>query len=130
ARLRSSDGASRGRSAPMIANPLNTVVGLWLAHTAIFPAVSGGYRGRLVLVAAVLTIALALWARRSDAAPWQSTTTIAAGGLLSILAIFNQLARVSDVLMFWGVFWAGLVSATVSLWAALYRSPQPVPPAA
>jgi hypothetical protein len=23
--------------------------------------------------------------------------------------------------MFWGVLWAGLVSATFSLWAALYR---------
>jgi hypothetical protein len=31
---------------------------------------------------------------------------------------------VSDVLVFWGVLWAGLVSATVSLWAALYRPPQ------
>jgi hypothetical protein len=32
--------------------------------------------------------------------------------------------HVSDVLMFWGVLWTGLISATVSLWAALYRPSQ------
>jgi len=32
--------------------------------------------------------------------------------------------HVSDVLMFWGILWAGLVCAIVSLWAALYRPPQ------
>ena len=28
---------------------------------------------------------------------------------------------VAVAMMFWGVLWAGLVSATFSLWAALYR---------
>jgi hypothetical protein len=107
---------------------LNTLVGLWLAHTAIFPNVTGAGRDRLILVAAVATIVLAAWARRSGASAWQSTVAIATGVLLAVLAIASQLTHISDVLMFWGVFWAGLVSATVSLWAALYRSSEAPPP--
>ena len=110
----------------MIANLLNTLVGLWLTHTAIFPNATGTGRDRFVLIAAIVTIVLALWARRSDVSAWQSTTAITAGALLALLEIANQLTQVSDVLIFWGVLWAGLVSATVSLWAALYRPPQAV----
>lgn len=105
----------------MIANFLNTLVGLWLAHMAIFPNAWGIGRDRLILVAAVLTIVLALWARRSDVSTWQSNTAVVAGVLLAILAVAHQVTYVSDLLMFWGVLWAGLVSATVSLWAALYQ---------
>ena len=105
----------------MIANLLNTLVGLWLTYTAIFPQSSGAGGNRQVLGAAVLTIALALWGRRSDVSPWQSSTAIAAGAILAIMTIADQIAHLSGVLMFWTVLWAGLVSATVSLWAALYR---------
>jgi len=108
----------------MLANLLNTVVGLCLTYAAIFPITLGSGRDRFVLTGAVLTIVLALWARRSDASTWQSTTAVITGALLAILAIADQVTPVSDVLMFWSVLWAGLVSATVSLWAALYRPPQ------
>ncbi len=107
----------------MIANLLNTLVGLGLAYAAIFPSTLTASRDRFGLIAAVVLIILALWARRSDLSTWQSTTTITAGILLAMLIIANQLIQVSDVLMFWGVLWAGLISATVSLWAALYRTP-------
>ena len=103
----------------MIADLLNTLVGLGLTYAAIFPQATGG--NRLILVGAVLTVALALWARRSDVSPWQSNAAIAAGVILAITTIADQFTRLSDVLMFWTVLWAGLVSATVSLWAALYR---------
>ena len=105
----------------MIANFLNTLLGLWLAYAAIFPDTLGKGHDRVVLIAAIGTVMLALWARRSDASAWQSTTTIVAGVLLAVVETANQLMGVSDVLMFWGIFWAGLVSATLSLWAALYR---------
>ncbi len=82
----------------MIANLFNTLVGLWLAYMAIFP--NGlGMTNRFVLIAAVLTIVLALWARRSDVSTWQSNTAIAAGVLLAVLAVVNQMIHVSDVLM-------------------------------
>lgn len=108
----------------MIANLLNTLVGLWLAYAAIFPNGLGTSRDRFVLVAAVVTIVLALWARRSDVSTWQSNTAVVAGVLLAILTVTHQVTYVSDVLIFWGVLWAGLASATVSLWAALYRPSQ------
>jgi hypothetical protein len=108
----------------MLAHALNTIVGLCLTYAAIFPTAVGIGRDRFALTGAILTIVLALWARRSDASTWQSTTAVTAGVLLAILAIANRVIQVSDVLMFWGVLWAGLVSATVCLWAALYRPPQ------
>jgi hypothetical protein len=42
--------------------------------------------------------------------------------------ITHQVVEMSDVLMFWGILWAGLVCATVSLWAALYRPPRDAGP--
>jgi hypothetical protein len=105
----------------MLANLLNTLVGVCLAYAAIFPTTLGTGRDRFVLIGAILTMVLALWARRSDTSTWQSTTAIVTGVLLAILAIAHQVTQISDVLMFWGVLWAGLVSATVSLWAGLYR---------
>ena len=111
----------------MIADLLNTLVGLWLTSAAIFPQAAATGSHRPILAGAILTIVLALWARRSDVSPWQSNTAIAAGAILAIMTIVGELSHVSEVLMFWIVLWAGLVSATVSLWAALYR---PAPAAA
>ena len=108
----------------MIADLLNTLIGLWLAYVAIFPHAAGMDRDRVALLAAIAMIGLALWARRSGATPWQSTIALTTGALLAALIIAHQLVHVSDVLMFWGVLWAGLVCAIVSLWAALYRRPQ------
>jgi hypothetical protein len=105
----------------MIPNLLNTLLGLWLAYVAIFPASIGGQPGRWLLVAAALTVALAFWARRGDYSTWQSTTTIIAALALAILVVVSWLWASSPVLMFWGVLWAGLISGTFSLWAALYR---------
>jgi hypothetical protein len=110
----------------MIADLLNTLVGLWLTYAAIFPQATGIGRDRIALFAAVVMIGLALWTRRSGATPWQSTIVLATGALLAALIIAHQLVHVSEVLMFWAVLWAGLVSATVSLWAALYRPSQDV----
>lgn len=108
----------------MIADLLNTLVGLWLTYAAIFPQATGMGRDRVALLAAIAMIALALWARRSGATPWQGAIVLATGALLAALMITHQLVSVSEVLMFWGVLWAGLVCATVSLWAALYQPSQ------
>ncbi len=64
---------------------------------------------------------LALWARRTDAAPWQSTTSIVTGSLLILLITAHQFLWISATLLFWCILWAGLVPAIVSLWSALYR---------
>lgn len=112
----------------MIANLLNTLTGLWLAYAAIFP-VPGASRERLILAAAGATILLALWARRTDASPWQSTTSVAVGALLALLIGLHQIIALPSVLLFWCVLSAGLVSAVLSLWAALYRPDPAAAPA-
>ena len=107
----------------MIPNLLNTLLGLWLTYVAIFPASISGQRYPWLLAAAALAAALALWARRSDYSTWQSTATIIAAAALALLLVVSWLWTASPELMFWGVLWAGLVSATFSLWAAIYRQP-------
>jgi hypothetical protein len=105
----------------MIPNLLNTLLGLWLTYAAIFPVTVGAHYHRWLFGAAIVTIALALWARRGDYAPWQSTMTIIAAVTLAVILAADRYLISSTVLLFWGVLWVGLVSATVSLWAAIYR---------
>jgi hypothetical protein len=104
----------------MIPNLLNTLLGLWLAYVAIFPTTIGADH-RWLFGAAILTAVLALWARRSDYAPWQSTMTIVAAVTLAVILAVDRFLAASAVLLFWGVLWVGLVSATLSLWAAIYH---------
>ncbi len=40
---------------------------------------------------------------------------------LALLLTASWLWSASSDLRFWGVLWAGLISATFSLWAAIYR---------
>ena len=105
----------------MIPNLLNTLLGLWLAYVAIFPTTIGAHYHRWLFGAAILTVVLALWARRSDYAPWQSTMTIIAAVTLAVILGADRFLISSAVLLFWGVLWVGLVSATLSLWAAIYH---------
>jgi hypothetical protein len=105
----------------MIPNLLNTLLGLWLTYVAIFPTTVGAYYHPWLLGAAIVTVVLALWARRSDYAPWQSTTTIIAAVTLAVILAADRFIVSSAELLFWGVLWVGLVSATASLWAAIYH---------
>jgi hypothetical protein len=105
----------------MIPNLMNTLLGLWLTYVAIFPTAIGAHYHRWLICAAVLTVVIALWARRSDDAPWQSTMTIIAAVTLVVILGADRFFIPSAVLLFWGVLWVGLVSATLSLWAAIYH---------
>lgn len=105
----------------MIPNLLNTLLGLWLAYVAIFPDTIGAQYHRWLFGAAILTIVLSLWARRSDDAPWQSTMSIIAAVTLVVILGADRYLMSSAVLLFWGVLWVGLISATLSLWAAIYH---------
>lgn len=113
----------------MIPNLLNTLVGLGLAYVAIFPETVGAEREPLILAAALATVVLAAWARRSAVLPWQATATLVAGLLLAFVFAVAQIMPVSGVLMFWCVLWAGLTAAILSLWAALYRPTRSTLPA-
>jgi len=71
---------------------------------------------------AVVILAMAMWARRSDPHPWFSSVNIVLAITLGILSLL-PLATLPN-LTFWGGFWVGALVPTVALWAALYR-PQP-----
>jgi len=104
----------------MIANLLNTLVGLWLVWEAVLDPAWTQNTWKLP-VAGVLVLLLALWARASDYRKWQSTVNLAFGVALLILAVLHWSGAVTPLEMFWGVFWPGILVAVLALWAALYR---------
>lgn len=105
----------------MIANLLNTVLGLWLVYVAVLdPQWAAAPKWKLPL-AGVLVLALALWARASDHRKWQSSVNRVLGVLLLILGGLHWRNAAPPQLMFWGAFWPGILVAIFALWAALYR---------
>jgi hypothetical protein len=103
----------------MIANLLNTLIGLGLTYTAILhPSLLEG-RGWLLLIVAAIIFVTAWVARRSDFHPWQNNANMAVAALL---ALFAALALGHfPVAQFWGEFSTGTIVAVLALWAALYR---------
>ena len=105
----------------MIANLLNTLLGLWLVYAAVLdPGWAAAAVWRLPL-AGVVVLALALWARASDHRKWQSSVNLALGVLLLVLGGLPWKGAAPPLLMFWGAFWPGILVAIFALWAALYR---------
>lgn len=103
----------------MIANLLNTLVGLVLAYVVVLDSSWVEHRYFPFLAFAAIIFVLALWARRSDPQRWFSNVTIAMAIWLAVLSLFPL--EVMPSLTFWGGFWVGSLVPTVSLWAALYR---------
>ncbi len=109
----------------MIANVANAAIGLALVYVAILsPQVLEGHVVRNLAVAVVI-FGLALWARRSDFHPWQSTTSMVLALGLFGLGWMQMLPF--PLLTFWGLFWVGLLVAILSLWGALYHPPADTP---
>ncbi len=110
----------------MIANLLNTIVGLALVYLAVLVPAWGTNR-IVILVAGVLVLLLAWWARASDYRKWQSSVNLVLGVLLLVLDVFDWAGLASPLSLFWGVFWPGILVAVFALWALLYR-PQVIAP--
>jgi len=105
----------------MIANIVNTLIGLWLTYVAIFAQPSGGAPRWALSAAALAIVLLAIAARRSDFSGWQSATNIVLGAVLIIVAAVNWVAALPPLLMFWVELWIGLAVATFALWAVLHH---------
>ena len=104
----------------IIANILNTILGLGLVYVSILDI--DVLAGRIVPMAilAVVIFALALVSRRRDLQSWQSTTTVVlAVGLLGLAALQLEPYR---YLTFWGLFWVGILVSTLALWGAIQGS--------
>ncbi len=105
----------------MIANMLNALLGIWLTYVAVLkPAFANEPNWHLPAMA-ITVIVLAAAARASEYLTWVSTTNILVGVVLLALAALRHVQMAPDLLMFWGVFWAGIFIAVLALWAALYR---------
>ncbi len=105
----------------MIANALNVLLGLWLAYRAIFTVPAGDMNNVELTVASVAVVILALWARQTDYARWQSGTNGALGVVLLALAAVRWLIQVAPLASFWFILLAGIAVAIVAMWSMLYR---------
>jgi hypothetical protein len=103
----------------MIPNVLMTVIGIVLVYAAVLgPAMMQPMN---LLVAGAAIIACAVWARMSDHATWFSIANLIAGATLLVLAALQFVSQAPALILFWGVFWSGLIAAIVALWSLLYR---------
>ncbi len=101
----------------MIANLLNTILGLWLVYVAVLDPAWDEPSWKLP-VASVLVLVFAFWARASDLRRWQSSVNVVLGVILLILAALHWGDLLTPLVMFWGVFWPGVLVAIIALWSA------------
>ncbi len=104
----------------MIANLFNALVGIWLVYGAVLEPQWADSPWR-VAGAGILVLALAWWARTTDSRTWHSTVNVAFGAVLLVLAGLHGLDLAPPLVMFWGLFWPGILVAIVALWAVLYH---------
>ncbi len=105
----------------MIANSVNTILGLVLVYAAVLRPSLVDAQPINLLVAALVIIGCALWARRSDRMSWFSITNIIVGAAAVLLAVAHMSTRTPATVTFWGVFWIGIIVSVIALWAMLYR---------
>ncbi len=103
----------------MISNGLNTLVGIALVYCAILaPRLMNGAAS--LLAAGVVIIGLGYWARRSDKIKWFNLVNSILGAALVVLGIGRTLVVVDPLVMFWWVFWVGIIVAVLAFWSVLY----------
>ena len=106
----------------MIANLLTILIGLWLAYRAIFSTPAGDVSQLELIIAGVVVILLAVWARRTDFMNWNSTTNIVLAAMILVLAAAHRAVSVDPLLSFWMILLVGITVAITAMWSMLYRS--------
>lgn len=105
----------------MIANALIILTGLWLSYRAIFSIPAGQMSPTEMMVAGIVVILLALWARRTDLMAWYSGTCIALGAIVLVLSVARHTIGVEALISFWMVLLIGIAVAIIAMWSMLYR---------
>lgn len=108
----------------MIANALAVAIGLWLTYSAIFSKPAGEMNNIELAIAAAVIVVCAFISRRSDRMNWQSTTNIALGLLLGLLAAGRAYFTETPLSPFWTILLTGIAVAILALWSILYRRDQ------
>lgn len=103
----------------MIANLINTALGVALTYVAVLQPTLATRHAWLILVASVIVLAAAAWARRSDYHPWQNNMNLVLGVALAAVAVV-MMTHIWPVPV-WTIFWIGICVAVLALWAALHR---------
>ena len=116
----------------MIPNILNTLLGIGLVYCAILAPGPLQNAAWVLMAGGAGIIALGFWARSSDRLKWFNLVNIVLGAALVLLGIARTLIVVHPLVMFWWVFWVGILVAVLAFWSALYTrdrsatgSPQP-----
>jgi len=104
----------------MIPNVLNTIVGIALVYCAILAPGPLHNTAWLLLGGGIGIIVLALWARIGDKLKWFNLVNVILGAALAFLGIARTLIAVQPLVMFWWVFWVGIIVAVLAFWSALY----------
>jgi len=104
----------------MIPNILNTIVGIALVYCAILAPGPLHNTPWLLLGGGIGIMVLALWARSSDKLKWFNLVNAILGAALVFLGIARALIAVHPLVMFWWVFWVGIIVAVLAFWSALY----------
>lgn len=105
----------------MIPGILNTVIGLILVYMSVLHLALIEGRVWHLLVAGVAIVILAMWSRAGDAMKWFSTSVVVLGICLFLFGVLQWMTPMAHLFAFWFVFFAGILVAVFSLWAAVYR---------
>lgn len=105
----------------MIANLINTAIGLYLTYVSIFDPPLAGAPVWIVAGLGIVIAVLAWVSRMTDATRWQSTTNLTLGILLTVGMLLHAAITMDQLIIFWLVLWVGLTVSSIALWAALYR---------
>jgi len=104
----------------MIANIVNTLIGLALVYGAVLTPVSLGDSVWILPACGAGIIGLALWARNTDRLKWFNLVNTVLGAALLLLATARNFIAVHSLVLFWWVFWVGILVAVFAFWSALY----------
>jgi hypothetical protein len=105
----------------MLANLINTLIGLVMVYAAVLQPQLVAPNTVTLFFVGLMILGLALWARMTDSASWFSQTNIVLGFCVFALAGLQRMNLTGPLVDFWGVFWCGLIVSVVAFWAALYR---------
>ncbi len=104
----------------MIPNVLNTLLGIALVYCAILAPGPLHDTVWLLMAGGGGIIILALWARSGDKLKWFNLVNITLGAALILLGVARNMTGVHPLVMFWWVFWVGIIVAVLASWSALY----------
>ena len=105
----------------MMPNLMNTVLGILLVYCAVLAPAPLNDTVGLLLSAGGGIIALGFWARASDRLNWFNLLNACLGAALFVLGLARIMVPVHPVVMFWWVFWVGIIVAVLAFWSAIYN---------